>query len=244
MAKEPYPVAEPKASRFVQVDFPRRPTTRLAPAERQANPISRILWWTSISRPPCGGLVKSLVLDKRSEIGALSHEDLTSRPIGTRTATPCSPKGNASCSALDLTKLRKLEVGFQTLDAEKQPKMLVVCEDTTVTPLVEEFMRLEGARPTTTCCGSISTAKASWKTRRVGSVLRERLFDVDQPQCAAHHRQCAHASRGIRRKQHLRHRAASGIGRRHSCWSRPSAAACASCGAATNTTTSNATIAN
>jgi type III restriction enzyme len=56
--------------------------------------------------------------------------------------------------------------------------MLVVCEDTTVTPLVEEFMRLEGLaddeilRVDSNRKGELKPDE--WK------VLRERLFDVDR----------------------------------------------------------------
>ena len=43
-----------------------------------------------------------------------------------------------------LTKLRKLEGDFAKIDPARHPKMLVVCEDTTVTPLVSDFLRMEG----------------------------------------------------------------------------------------------------
>lgn len=43
-----------------------------------------------------------------------------------------------------LTKLRKLEEDFAKLDPDRHPKMLVVCEDTSVTPLIEDFLKLEG----------------------------------------------------------------------------------------------------
>ncbi|HXT13164.1 MAG TPA: hypothetical protein VN873_16520 [Candidatus Angelobacter sp.] len=43
-----------------------------------------------------------------------------------------------------LAKLLKLEKEFATIDPTKHPKMLIVCEDTTVTPLVEDFLRTQG----------------------------------------------------------------------------------------------------
>src|SRR3546814_6311043 len=75
-----------------------------------------------------------------------------------------------------LTKLRKLEADFAGLDPDKHPKMLVVCEDTTVTPLVAEFMTLEGLaddellRVDSNRKGELKPDE--WK------ILRERLFDV------------------------------------------------------------------
>src|SRR5207302_7607409 len=58
------------------------------------------------------------------------------------------------------------------------PKMLVVCEDTSVTPLVEDFLRLEGLteqevlRVDSNKKGDLKADE--WKG------LRERLFDVDR----------------------------------------------------------------
>ena len=43
-----------------------------------------------------------------------------------------------------LAKLLKLEKEFSTLDPGKHPKMLVVCEDTSVTPLVSDFLVSQG----------------------------------------------------------------------------------------------------
>ena len=40
-----------------------------------------------------------------------------------------------------LKKLRKPEADFARIDMERHPKMLVVCEDTTVSPLVAAFLQ-------------------------------------------------------------------------------------------------------
>ena len=46
-----------------------------------------------------------------------------------------------------LQKLRKLEADFAKVDVQRHPKMLVVCEDTTVSPLVAQFLQdQEGLR--------------------------------------------------------------------------------------------------
>ena len=90
------------------------------------------------------GLVKSLVLDKRSEIGALSHDELDFKADRDENGNPILSEGQRIMLRAGLTKLRKLEADFAGLDPEKHPKMLVVCEDTTVTPLVAEFLEDEG----------------------------------------------------------------------------------------------------
>ena len=123
------------------------------------------------------GLVKSLVLDKRSEIGALADDQLDFKADRDENGDPMLSEGQRIMLRAGLTKLRKLERDFATLDADKHPKMLVVCEDTTVTPLVEEFMRLEGLaddevlRVDSNRKGDLKPDE--WK------VVRERLFDVD-----------------------------------------------------------------
>lgn len=43
-----------------------------------------------------------------------------------------------------LRKLQILEEGFIKLDSKKRPKMMVICEDTNVTPFVESFLKEEG----------------------------------------------------------------------------------------------------
>jgi type III restriction enzyme len=76
------------------------------------------------------------------------------------------------------TKLRKLESEFEGLDPEKHPKMLVVCEDTTVTPLVDEFMRLQGLANDDVLHDD-SNRKGELKAEE-WKLLQERLFDVDR----------------------------------------------------------------
>jgi type III restriction enzyme len=85
-----------------------------------------------------------------------------------------------------LTKLRKLEHDFAAVDPDRHPKMLVVCEDTSVTPLIEDFLKLEGfgkedvLRVDSNRKGELK--QDEWK------VLRERLFDMDRHPSPTRHR--------------------------------------------------------
>ena len=80
-----------------------------------------------------------------------------------------------------LAKLLKLEKEFATIDAAKHPKMLVVCEDTSVTPLVEDFLKAQGLngdeilRVDSNRKGELP--EAEWAD------LREKLFDIDVLLC-------------------------------------------------------------
>src|ERR1019366_9450526 len=77
-----------------------------------------------------------------------------------------------------LANLLKLEKEFATIDPTKHPKMLVVCEDTSVTPLVADFLISQGLnadevlRVDSNRKGELP--EAEWK------VLREQLFDMDE----------------------------------------------------------------
>jgi len=172
-------IAEPKRSRFVQVDFSATPYNEVGTGRNSRKSyFPHIVVDFDLKTAMKAGLVKSLVLDKRSEIGALSDEELDFKADRDEHGNPMLSEGQRIMLRAGLTKLRKLEADFAGLDPAKHPKMLVVCEDTTVTPLVAEFMQLEGLaddevlRVDSNRKGELKPDE--WK------VLRERLFDVDR----------------------------------------------------------------
>lgn len=172
-------IAEPKGSQFIQVDFSATPYNEVGTGKNSRKSyFPHIVVDFDLKTAMRAGLVKSLVLDKRSEIGALSHDDLDFKADRDENGDPMLSEGQRIMLRAGLTKLRKLEADFAGLDPEKHPKMLVVCEDTTVTPLVSDFMILEGLsddellRVDSNRKGELKPDE--WK------VLRERLFDVDR----------------------------------------------------------------
>lgn len=172
-------IADPKGRRFVQVDFSATPYNEVGTGRNSRKSyFPHIVVDFDLKTAMRAGLVKSLVLDKRSEIGALSHDDLDFKADRDENGNPMLSEGQRIMLRAGLTKLRKLEADFEGLDPEKHPKMLVVCEDTTVTPLVADFMQLEGLaddevlRVDSNRKGELKPDE--WK------VLRERLFDVDR----------------------------------------------------------------
>ncbi|MHC2253161.1 type III restriction enzyme [Bradyrhizobium embrapense] len=174
-------IAGPKGNRFIQVDFSATPYNEVGTGKNSRKSLfPHIVVDFDLKTAMKAGLVKSLVLDKRSEIGALSHEDLDFKADRDENGNPILSEGQRIMLRAGLTKLRKLESDFAGLDPDKHPKMLVVCEDTTVTPLVVEFMRGEGLsdddvlRVDSNRKGELKDDE--WK------VLRERLFDVDRHQ--------------------------------------------------------------
>jgi type III restriction enzyme len=172
-------IAEPKAGRFVQVDFSATPYNEVGIGKKAKKTFfPHIVVDFDLKTAMRQGLVKSLVLDRRSEIGALSNEDLEFKAYRDEDGNPQLSEGQRIMLRAGLTKLRKLEKDFAEIDPGRHPKMLVVCEDTTVTPLIEDFLRLEGLaeeeilRVDSKSKGELKVDE--WKR------LRERLFDVDR----------------------------------------------------------------
>lgn len=77
-----------------------------------------------------------------------------------------------------LQKLRKLEADFAQIDPNRHPKMLVVCEDTSVSPLVAAFFRDEGLSDDEVM--AIDSGKKAELGEKDWAPVRERLFSVDQ----------------------------------------------------------------
>jgi len=172
-------IAEPKGIRFEQVDFSATPYNEVGSGKNaRKSYFPHIVVDFDLKTAMRQGLVKSLVLDRRSEIGALSDDQLDFKAYRDENGNPQLSEGQRIMLRAGLTKLDKLERDFVKLGPSRHPKMLVVCEDTTVTPLVEEFLRNEGLgadeilRVDSNRKGELKPDE--WK------VLRERLFDVDR----------------------------------------------------------------
>jgi type III restriction enzyme len=120
------------------------------------------------------GLVKALVLDKRKELGALP---LDFRATRDESGVPALSDGQRVMLRAGLSKLRKLEADFAVLDPHRKPKMLVVCEDTTVTPLVSQFLQEEGLHVDDVL--TVDSGKKAELGEKEWLPLRQRLFDVD-----------------------------------------------------------------
>ena len=171
-------IAEPKRQRFVQVDFSATPYNQVgAGARAKAIYFPHIIADFDLRAAMHEGLVKSLVLDKRRELGALPNEELQFKADRDEHGNPVLSEGQRIMVRAGLAKLRKLETEFATLDASRHPKMLVVCEDTSVTPLVEDELKRLGfqdeeiLRVDSNRKGDLP--EAEW------AQLRERLFDMD-----------------------------------------------------------------
>ncbi len=169
-------IAATKGDRFSQVDFSATPYNETGGRKnRKKKYFPHIVVDFDLKTSIRLGLVKSLALDKRKEIASLEL-DFRAEREGNRVVG--LSEGQRIMLRAGLTKVQRLESDFQRINPDKHPKMLVVCEDTTVTPFVEQFLRGEGLGDedilTVDSNRKGELKKGDWEQ------LRERLFDVDR----------------------------------------------------------------
>ena len=115
------------------------------------------------------------MLDRRKEIRALPLDFKAERD---ESGNPALSEGQRVMLRAGLTKLRKLEKDFAAIDPHRHPKMLVVCEDTTVSPLVAAFLcEQEGLGENEVM--TIDSGKKAELGDKDWVPVRERLFSVD-----------------------------------------------------------------
>jgi type III restriction enzyme len=173
-------ISETKGSQFVQVDFSATPYNQVGSgAKAKAVYFPHIIADFPLMAAMKAGLVKSLVLDKRRELGALSNDELEFRAERDADGKVISlSEGQRMMVRAGLAKLRKLEKEFTTIDPAKHPKMLVVCEDTDVTPFVEEFVKLEGMDADEIMV--VDSNRKGELPKEKWNELREQLFGMDE----------------------------------------------------------------
>lgn len=169
-------IAATKGRRFVQVDFSATPYNDVGSGKNKRKLyFPHIVVDFDLKSAMRAGLVKSLVLDRRKEIGALPLEFKAERD---ESGNPALSEGQRVMLRAGLKKLRKLEADFAKIDPTRHPKMLVVCEDTTVSPLVAAFLQdQEGLSDDEVM--TIDSGKKAELGEKDWAPVRERLFSVD-----------------------------------------------------------------
>ena len=128
------------------------------------------------------GLVKTIVLDKRKELGAYPLEYKVERD-GKKILS--LSEGQRVMIRAGLQKLKILEKNFVEFTADKNgitdkiPKMMIMCEDTRVVPLVYDFL--------TKSEGLLEDDVLQIHSNRIGEITQEdwkkdkqKLFNIDK----------------------------------------------------------------
>jgi type III restriction enzyme len=168
-------IAAGKGRRFVQMDFSATPYNDVGRGgNRRKVYFPHIVVDFDLKAAMRLGLVKSLVLDKRKELGALPLEFKAERDADGNARLS---EGQRVMLRAGLQKLRKLAADFARVDATRHPKMLVLCEDTAVSPLVEAFLHDEGLHEEDVL--TVDSGRKAELGEKQWAPLRQRLFNVD-----------------------------------------------------------------
>lgn len=171
-------IADGKGERFMQVDFSATPYDQQGSGRNVRKCFfPHIVVDFDLAMAMRKGLVKTLLLDRRQELTEL--EDLDFKALRDSRNKVCGlSDGQRLMLRAGLAKLKRLEGEFLKVDARKNPKMLVVCEDTSVSPYVEQFLLEEGLeKEEVVTIDSNSKGEVSeeeWKETKI------RLFDIDR----------------------------------------------------------------
>lgn len=170
-------IASTKGQAFVQVDFSATPYKEVGTgAKKGLKYFPHIVVDFDLRRAMRSGLVKSLALDKRKDVAALPL-DFSAERDAKGTTSGLSP-GQRTMLRAGLIKLSMLERSFEHVDAGKHPKLMVVCEDTSVTGFVEEFLFTEGLSHEDVL--TIDSNRKGEMSKSEWEATRERLFDIDR----------------------------------------------------------------
>ena len=171
-------IAEKKGDRYFQIDFSATPYGQRGSGKKvQKCYFPHIVVDFDLATAMRQGLVKTLLLDRRQELTEL--KDLDYRAVRDDRNKVCDlSEGQRLMLRAGLAKLRKLEADFIKVDEKKNPKMLVICEDTSVAPYVNQLMLDEGLGQdevvTIDSNAKGEVSEAEWKETKT------KLFDIDK----------------------------------------------------------------
>lgn len=171
-------ISATKGTRFIQVDFSATPFDTKGAGEKQVKLFfPHIIVDFDLPMAMKQGLVKLLLLDRRQELTDLENLDYNAERDEQGKVVGLS-EGQRMMLRAGLTKLNKLEKEFLKNDASKNPKMLIVCQDTTVSPFVEEFLKSEGLEDEDIV--TIDSNKQGEVKDEEWQEIKKKLFDIDR----------------------------------------------------------------
>jgi len=171
-------IAENKGERFFQIDFSATPYDQRGSGKKvQKVYFPHIVVDFDLATAMRKGLVKTLLLDRRQELTELEHLDY--KAIRDERNKVCDlSDGQRLMLRAGLAKLKKLEDEFTAVDEKKNPKMLVICEDTSVAPFVNQLMLEDGLSQdevvTIDSNAKGEVSEEEWK------LTKEKLFNIDK----------------------------------------------------------------
>ncbi|MGQ2915234.1 DEAD/DEAH box helicase family protein [Microbacterium aurantiacum] len=170
-------IASTKGARFMQFDFSATPYNEVGSGRNKNKAyFPHIVVDFDLTSAMKAGLVKALALDKRKEVAALPLDFRAERDE--QNAVTGLSNGQRVMLRAGLKKLQILEDKFKDADPDKHPKLLVICEDTTVSPHVEQFLKTAGLSEDDIL--RVDSGRKSELGAKDWEPVREKLFDVDK----------------------------------------------------------------
>ena len=166
-------IAVGKGKRAIQVDFSATPYN-----QKGKNKIyfPHIIVDFDLKEAIRRGLVKMLWLSERKEL-AVEALDFRAERNEAGEVIGLS-EGQRQMIRAGLAKLKILEDEFAEVDETKKPKMLIMCEDTTVVPLVADFLYQEGLDQDDFL--EIHSNKKGEVGEEEWNIIRQKLFSLDR----------------------------------------------------------------
>ena len=164
--------------KFYQIDFSATPYSTSGTGKKaKKHYFPHIIVDFDLTTAMKRGLVKTLLLDKRQELTELEHLDYKAVRDERNKVIGLS-EGQRLMLRAGLKKLSILEEGFARIDANKRPKMMVICEDTSVTPFVAEFLESENLDKEDIL--TIDSNKQGEVKPDEWLEIKEKLFNIDR----------------------------------------------------------------
>lgn len=170
-------ISRGKGERFMQVDFSATPFDTRGTGEKQVKVFfPHIVVDFDLTKAMKQGLVKLLLLDRRQELTELQKLDYNAERDERGKVIGLS-EGQRVMLRAGLVKLQRLEKEFLQVDEKKNPKMLVVCQDTAVSPFVEAFLKEEGLEQDDIV--TIDSNREGVMSAEEWKEVKAKLFDID-----------------------------------------------------------------
>ena len=178
-------ISENKDRNFIQIDFSATPYDVTGSGQtRTKHYFPHIIVDFDLNTAIHAGLVKTIAIDKRKELASLENEDLDFKAVRDGKEVVDLSDGQRLMLRAGLEKLKILEEEFVKFSTDengnstKFPKMLVMCEDTKVSPIVVDFLKQEGL--TDDDVMQIDSDKKGSIKKEEWQEVKQRLFNLDK----------------------------------------------------------------
>lgn len=172
-------ISKDKKDNFMQIDFSATPyNVDGAGGNRTKHYFPHIIVDFDLKTAMYEGLVKSIALDKRKEMSGLEDSNIDFKAIRDGRAVISLSEGQRIMIRAGLSKLQILEDSFSKPPFSKPPKMMIVCEDTSVSPLVIDFLKLEGLSDEDIM--QIDSDKKGNVPQKQWIEIKQKLFNIDR----------------------------------------------------------------